>query len=56
MKYIALLLVCFSFPAFAAVHAASRSARFAGKHTYRASKKAGKSSYKVARFAARQLF
>jgi len=59
MKYLAILVVCFSFPCFAALHAVSRSAKFA-YHTAAKSPKAGKTAArdtgKVVRFAARQVF
>ena len=59
MKYLAILLVCFSFPAFAAIHAVSRSAK-AGYSASKASAHAGKRVVRAAakplKFAAKQVF
>ncbi len=59
MKYLAILLVCFSFPCFAALHAVSRSAKFA-YHTAAKSPKAAKTAARASghalHFAARQVF
>lgn len=59
MKYVALFLVCFCFPAFAAVHAVSRSAKAgysASKTSAHAAKRVVRAAAKPVKFAAKQVF